>query len=133
MLAWSVVVVVAVALGWGAWPRPPGPTVLHTGTAHYVVVVTAAQPRLGTTDIDIVATPRDSSGALSVEAIRVQGAMPLMGHATEPAIATPTGQGGTDFRVAAVPLMMTGTWELLISIAFSGGAEDLTLPLWVSG
>jgi hypothetical protein len=129
-----VTIAAATILGWFAWPHPPGPTVLHTGTAHYVIAVTADSPRLGTSDVEIALTARESGGAQPpIEAVQIQGVMPLMGYATQPVTAGSIPQAGSRFHAAGLALMVTGPWELLVAITFPGGADYVTLPIWVSG
>jgi hypothetical protein len=133
--AGAVVTIAAAAiLGWFAWPHPPGPTVLYTGTAHYVTAVTADSPRLGATDVDIALTARDTgTGQPPIEAVQIQAVMPLMGYSSQPVAAGSVTQGSSRFRAAGLPLMVTGPWELLVAITFRGGADYVTLPFWVSG
>jgi hypothetical protein len=133
--AGAVVTIAAAAiLGWFVWPHPSSPAVLHTGTAHYVIAVTTERPRVGTSGVEIALTARDSGTAQpAIEAVQIQAVMPLMGYATQPVTAGPTTQDGSRFRAAGLPLMAPGPWELLVAITFPGGADYVTLPLWVSG
>jgi hypothetical protein len=130
----ALVAIAAAILGWWAWPRPASATVLHTGTAHFVIAVTADYPRLGACDVEIVLTARESSGAQPpIDAVQIQAIMPLMGYATQPVTASPITEGNSRFRAGGLPLMVTGPWELLVAITFPGGADYVTLPFWVSG
>jgi hypothetical protein len=123
-------VVVVVILGWLLWPKPPGPVVLHAGTSHYVVTATVNSPRIGATDIEIDLTTR-AGGPVDRAMVEIEAIMPLMGHATPPVPADALGNG--HYRVAQVPLMMTGPWELRLSIDAPNGVNNLILPLSVSG
>ena len=130
----ALVAIAAAILGWWAWPRPTSATVLHTGTAHFVIAVTADYPRLGACDVEIALTARESGGAQPpIEAVQIQGVMPLMGYATQPVTAGSIPQAGSRFHAAGLALMVTGPWELLVAITFPGGADYVTLPIWVSG
>ena len=130
----ALVAIAAAILGWWAWPRPTSATVLHTGTAHFVIAVTADYPRLGACDVEIGLTARESSGAQPpIDAVQIQAIMPLMGYATQPVTASPITEGSSRFRAGGLPLMVTGPWELLVAINFPGGADYVTLPFWVSG
>jgi hypothetical protein len=134
LTAAALVAIAAAILGWWAWPRPASATVLHTGTAHFVIAVTADYPRLGACDVEIVLTARESSGAQPpIDAVQIQAIMPLMGYATQPVTASPITEGNSRFRAGGLPLMVTGPWELLVAINFPGGADYVTLPFWVSG
>jgi hypothetical protein len=111
-------------------PASHGTGGLHTGTSHYVVTVTVENPRIGTTAVEIDVAGR-TGGVATPAAVEIEAVMPLMGHATPPVPAAPVGAGR--YRAEGVPLMMTGSWELLVSIDFTGGVDHLTLPLSVSG
>jgi hypothetical protein len=110
------------------WPTQRGPSVLHTGTARYIVTATVDNPRTGITAVEFAFTPR-TAGTAAATAVDLEAVMPSMGHATESIRAVPL--GGDRYRIDGVPLMMTGSWELLVSIASGGTAEHLTLPLSV--
>jgi hypothetical protein len=134
LTAAALVAIAAAILGWWAWPRPTSATVLHTGTAHFVIAVTANYPRLGACDVEIALTARESGGARPpIHAVQIQAVMPLMGYATQPVTASPITEGNSRFRAGGLPLMVTGPWELLVAINFPGGADYVTLPFWVSG
>jgi hypothetical protein len=129
----ATAIVALSILGWLVWPSPPGPTVLQTGTPHYVVTATLESPRLGMTGVDIEVAARDPHAATTtVGAVQVQAVMPLMGYATEPITTTPA-PGSGHSRATGLPLMMTGPWQLLVAIPYSGGTDHLVLPFWVSG
>jgi hypothetical protein len=123
-------VVAAVILGWLVWPKPPGPVALHAGTSHYVVTATVDSARMGTTDIEVDLTTR-AGAPVDHAMVEIEAIMPLMGHATPPVSADSLGNG--HYRAAQVPLMMTGPWELQVSIDAADGVDTLILPLSVSG
>jgi hypothetical protein len=125
----ATVVVIAV-VGWLVWPSPPDPVVLNSGTPHHLVTVTLDSVRLGATAIEVTVTGR-AGAPIDHGAVQIQANQTLMGHAGQPIAAVPSGDGR--FRAAAVPLMMTGPWELRLSIDTHDGVEQLTLPLWVGG
>jgi hypothetical protein len=124
------IVAAAVILGWLVWPKPPGPVALHAGTSHYVITATVASARIGATDITIDLTNR-TGGPVDGATVEIEAIMPLMGHATPPVTADSMGNG--HYRATQVPLMMTGPWELQLSIDATNGVDHLTLPLSVSG
>jgi hypothetical protein len=126
----ATVVVAAVAVGWLAWPKPPGQAVLHTGTSRYVVTATVDNPRIGATAVEIDLAGR-TGGSTRPATVRIEAVMPLMGHATPPVAAIPAGSGR--YHADGVSLMMAGQWELLLSIDSTDGVDQLTLPLTVSG
>ena len=63
--------------------------------------------------------------------VQIEAIMPLMGHATPPVPADSS--GGGHYRAAQAPLMMTGSWELQVSIDPPDGVDNLLLPLSVTG
>ncbi|MFX0577647.1 FixH family protein [Nocardia nepalensis] len=126
----AVLVVVIAAIAWLVWPRPSGALVLKSGTPHHLVTVTIDNLRIGSTDIDITVT--DRAGATKGHAaVRIQASQPLMGYAGQPIMVVAAEPG--HFHAAAVPLMMTGPWELRLSIDEHDGVDELTVPLWVGG
>jgi hypothetical protein len=126
----AVIVATIVVLGWLVWPTPPGPITLHTGTPLYAVTATIDNPRMGTTAVEIDLTKR-AAGPDRPATVRIQAVMPLMGHATPSVLAAPV--GGGRYRAGGVELMMTGPWELLVSIESGTAVDHLTLPLAVRG
>jgi hypothetical protein len=125
-----VVLIAAVALGVLVRPTPRASAVLRTGTPHHVVTATVQNPRIGTTAVEIDLADR-IGGPTTAAAVEIEAVMPLMGHATPHATAVSV--GGGRYRAEGVPLMMTGSWELLLSIDVAGAVDHLVLPLSVSG
>jgi hypothetical protein len=121
--------VAAVILCWLVWPKPPGPVVLHASTSHYVITATVDSVRIGTTNIEIDLTTR-AGGPVDHAMVEVEAIMPQMGYATPVPAGSSVGNG--HYRVAQVPLMMTGRSELQVSIE-ALGVDNLILPLSVSG
>ncbi|MGW4772409.1 hypothetical protein ACWEO2_30775 [Nocardia sp. NPDC004278] len=126
----AAVAIVLAAVIWLVWPSPAGPLVLKSGTPSHLVTVAIDNLRIGSTDIDITVTDRAGASKDHV-AVRIQANQPLMGHAGQPIAAVPAGTGR--FHAAAVPLMMTGPWELRLSIDEHGSVDELAVPLWVGG
>jgi len=131
LLAGGVAIVIVIAtIAWLVRPSPSGPLVLKSGTPHHLVTVTIDSLRIGSTDIDIAVT--DRAGATKDHAaVRIQVNQPLMGYAGQPVAAVAAGPGR--FHAAAVLLMMTGPWELRLSIDEHDGVDELAVPLWVGG
>ncbi|WP_433723873.1 hypothetical protein ACQP0C_25675 [Nocardia sp. CA-129566] len=126
----AAIVIVFATVAWLVWPSPSGPFVLKSGTTHHLVTVAIDNPRIGSTDIDITVT--DRSGATKDHAaVWIQANQPLMGYAGQPIATVAAGSGR--FHAAAVPLMMTGPWELRVSIDEHDSVDDLAVPLWIGG
>lgn len=126
----AVLVLVLAAIVWFVWPRSSGPLVLRTGTPQHLVTVSIDSLRIGSTAIDITVTDR-TGRTKDHAAVRIQANQPLMGHAGAPIAASATGPG--HFHAAAVPLMMTGPWELRLSIDEHDSVDELAVPIWVGG
>ncbi|MEU7768125.1 hypothetical protein AB0B25_23815 [Nocardia sp. NPDC049190] len=109
------------------WPSTAESLVFYTGSPSHVVTLTVDRPRVGDTDIEIAITDRAGS-PVEHAVVQIQPIAPLMGNAGPSATAAYTGSGR--YCAAAVPLMMTGPWELWLSI---DGLDRLMLPLWISG
>jgi hypothetical protein len=105
--------------------------VYHAGTSHYIVTATVNSTRMGGTDVEIDLTNR-AVAPVNQAMVQIQAIMPLMGHASPPVPAGPAAGNG-HYRVAQVPLMMTGPWEMQVSITAPDGADTLILPVQVSG
>lgn len=123
-------VAVAVLLAGVLWPTPPGPDVIHAGTARYVVTATVDHLKVGASSVEIDVADRTGVPA-HPGTVNVQAVMPQMGHAAPPVTAVPL--GGGRYRADGVPLMMAGPMELLVSLDSTDGVDHLTLPLTVSG
>ena len=113
-------------LGWLVWPTHPGALVLHAGTPHYVVTTTVDSVRVGMTAVDVDLNGR-TNGVTTPSTVEIEAEMPLMGHVTPPVILTSV--GGGHYHADGLDLMMTGPWELRLSI----DTDHLTLPISVSG
>lgn len=128
----AVVAVVVGGLGaviWWLWPEREPAIVLYGGTGRYLVAVTVGD-RVGMSDVGIRITDRNGKPLPDAQ-IRVQAVEPRMGYAAEPVTAVATAAG--DYRAAQVPFMMSGPWEVRVSITGGDGADELALPLWISG
>ena len=120
-----------ILLGWLLWPGGSGATVLYAGTDRYAATVSVAEPRVGATDITVTLATR-TGAPVGNAAVLVQATMPLMGMATPPISATSTGTGRYD--ASGVPLMITGPWQLRLTVTGpTGTVEELVVPLTVTG
>lgn len=126
----AAIVIVLAVIAWFAWPRPSGPLVLKTGTPQNLVTISIDSLRIGSTAIDITVTDR-TGAPKDHAAVLIQANQPLMGHAGQSIAATATGPG--HFHAASVPLMMTGQWELRLSIDEHDSLDELAVPIWVGG
>lgn len=125
-----IVIALLALVGWLVWPSPPGALVLRSGTADHIVTVTVSSHRMGDTGIDLVVTDRAGKPVSGAE-VAVQAIEPRMGYSDPPVTAGATSPG--HYHAADVSLMMTGPWNLQVSIAAGGGTDQLSLPLWIGG
>lgn len=130
-VAGALVLVVAViaAVVWWLWPARHASLVLHGGTPAQIVTVTL-DDRVGASDIGIELADR-SGNPVPHAMIEVQAVEPRMGYAGEPVVAADHGTGS--YRATKVGFMMTGPWQLRLSITTAGRTENLSLPLWIGG
>lgn len=131
VVAGIVAVVVLGVLGWLLWPGGTAAATLRGGTSRYAVDVTIDQLHIGSTNVAIAVTDRDGAAPAVTPTISVEAVMPLMGFGTPPLPATAS--GGGHYTVSGVPLMMTGPWELHVSITDHSRADDVVLPFTVTG
>ncbi|WP_199440924.1 FixH family protein [Umezawaea beigongshangensis] len=122
-----VAVVVAAAVVLFARPGSgSAPAALEAATSRHGVRLVVDAARAGTTGVDV-----EVSGAPDVDEVRIEPAMPHMGHALPPIPAQRTGDGR--YRAAEVPLDMAGQWELTVVVDDARGAERVVFPLLISG
>ncbi|WP_084530644.1 FixH family protein [Nocardia miyunensis] len=126
-----VLVVALVGLvGWLLWPTPPGHLVMHSGTADHIVTVTLGSSRMGDTGVDIELTDR-AGRSVNNAVVQVQAVEPRMGYSDAPVTATVSGEGR--YHAPDVSFMMTGPWELRLSVVAGDATDHLSVPLWISG
>ena len=125
-----VVLALLVLAGWLVWPTPPGRLVMHSGTADHIVTVTLGSSRMGDTGVDIQLSDR-AGRAVNGADISVQAVEPRMGYSDVPV--TATGNGDGRYHAADVPFMMTGPWDLRLSIVTGGSTDRVSVPLWIGG
>ncbi|MGI5453551.1 hypothetical protein ACQEWB_10330 [Streptomyces sp. CA-249302] len=105
-----------------------GGTTLTGGTTHDVVALTIASPKTGMTAVEVRLTPREGTKTTgSAPVVTVSGVLPTMGHALPDYTAVRT--ASNRYRVASLPLMMTGRWEILVDIDGQGRDDHLVFPL----
>ncbi|MFB9905703.1 FixH family protein [Allokutzneria oryzae] len=98
---------------------------LSSSTSRHSVRLVVDSPRAGTTAIDVEVT-----GESSVDGVRIEPAMPHMGHAVRPATTAPAGRGR--YRAENVLLEMSGQWEITVVVEDARGTERVIFPLLVS-
>ncbi|GGS30757.1 FixH family protein [Actinokineospora fastidiosa] len=118
-----------VLLGWLVWPTDDEPTVLHARTAHHVVRLSMAEPRIGANEVRLEITDGQGRPA-DLREVTVEPVMPQMGHITAP---VPARAGADGRRVAELPLNMGGQWVITVTLHGPAGSENVDFPLLVNG
>jgi hypothetical protein len=131
-------VVLAAALGWLCWPTATTQISLHAGTPRYIVTTVFTGLRIGTADVELAVDRRDPGAVpAGVQEVWIQAVMPTMGHTSGRVPASRIGDESPTvagkFRTLGLSLMMTGPWQLLVSVTDDVGTEHLSLPFWISG
>lgn len=126
----ALVVALIALVGWLLWPSRPGHLVMHSGTADHIVTVTSGSSRVGVTGIDIDIADR-AGHPVHDALVEVQAVEPRMGYSSAPVTATASGEGR--YHAQGVPFMMTGPWDLRLSIVIGDATDRLCVPLWISG
>ncbi len=126
----AAVAAIAAFGGWLLWPQSTRSIELHGGTERFVVTVTAANTRLGASDIDLRVDDRAGRPVQGLT-IRLDASQPRMGYADAPVPAVDSGPGR--YHAAGVEFMTTGQWDLTFILAGPDGTDRFTVPLWISG
>lgn len=128
----AAVLLTALTLRWvstaGTTDSAAGGTTLTGGTAHDVVTLTIASPRIGMTAVDVQLAPRKGTVTTGqVPSVTVSAVLPTAGHAVPEYTAARAANG--QYHVSALPLMMTGRWEVLVDIDGRGRHDRVVFPL----
>jgi hypothetical protein len=127
-----VVLVIAVAvLGagvWLLWPTAKDPTTSAATAGPFLVRLVGDPPKVGVGTLTVEVS--GDGKAPEPESVTFEPAMPQMGHAATPVVATQEGSGR--YR-ADVDLSMPGQWEITVRIAAGGQAHEAVLSVTTSG
>lgn len=128
----AVVVIAAAVLGAGVWFLWPTPNVATTSAATagpYLVRLGADRPQVGVSPLTVEVSGNGGQ-APPPDSVTFEPAMPQMGHATRPVVATEESNG--QYR-ADVDLSMAGQWEITVRIATAGKVHEAVLSVTTSG
>ncbi|WP_167474417.1 FixH family protein [Nocardia arthritidis] len=124
----AALILAVAALVWSLWPSSGGPTVLTSASAQHTVVLTAADLRVGTTAFDLEIS--DAHGApATLDQVRVEPVMAMMGHAIGAVTAKPVGPGR--FRADGIELTMAGQWQITVTLVDRSGIDRVIVPVTV--
>jgi hypothetical protein len=127
-----MVVIVAAVLGaggWFQWPVPNDSTTSAATAGPYLVRLGADRPKVGVSPLTVEVSGNDGK-APPPDSVTLEPAMPQMGHATTPVVATEESSGR--YR-ADVDLSMAGQWEITVRIAAAGHVHQSVLSVTTSG
>lgn len=126
-----VVVAIAVALlgtgVWLLWPTAKDSTTSAATAGPYLVRIVGAPPKVG---VGTLTAEVSGDGQPPPQSVTFEPAMPQMGHAATPVVATEEGSGR--YR-ADVDLSMPGQWEITVRIAADGQVHEAVLSVTTSG
>jgi hypothetical protein len=125
-----MVAIAAAVLGaaaWWLWPAARDPTSSAATAGPYLVRIDGDQPKVGVSPLTVEISGNDGHPP---ESVTLEPAMPQMGHAARPVVATE--EGGGRYR-ADVDLSMAGQWEIAVRIAAAGQVHEALLSVTTSG
>ncbi|GAB3462771.1 FixH family protein [Actinophytocola sediminis] len=129
LAAVAAVVVTGTSLLLPRTETADGQTVLHGSTARHTVRVVVDPAEVGTSAVHI-----EVSAPGGVTGVRLEPAMPHMGHAFAPVTAKPVAGNEIPGRYrVSTRFDMPGTWELTVVVDDGQGAQRVVLPLVVTG
>ncbi|MCA2223758.1 hypothetical protein [Nonomuraea aurantiaca] len=136
VLAATLLTALSVHALWAPWPgaarpasdAPRGAITLTGGTARDMVILTVSAPVTGSTALDVRLVPRGGTATGGpAPVVMVSAALPTAGHAVPDCTAVRAPDG--HYHVAALPLMMPGRWQVLVTVDGDGHRDRLVFPL----
>jgi len=128
-----VLVVIAVAVvgagAWWLWPTAKDPTTSAATAGPYLVRLGGDSPKVGVSTLTVELSGTGGQPP-PPDSVTFEPAMPQMGHAATPVVATTDGAG--HYR-GDVDLSMAGQWEITVRIAAAGQVNEAVLNVTTSG
>jgi hypothetical protein len=126
-----IVIVVAVlsVAAWVLWPAPEGRTTSAATAGPYLVRITGDAPKVGVNTLTVEVSGNGAQPP-HPDSVTLEPAMPQMGHAAPPVVATEDSVGRYH---ADVDLPMTGQWEIGVRIAAAGQTHQAVLSITTTG
>jgi len=128
-----VMVVIAVAVvgagAWFLWPTAEDPTTSAATAGPYLVRLGGDSPKVGVSTLTVELSGNGGQPP-PPDSVTFEPAMPQMGHAATPVVATEDGAG--QYR-GDVDLSMAGQWEITVRIAAAGQVHAAVLNVTTSG
>lgn len=127
------IVVIAVVVGagtlWLLWPTPQAATAAEATAGPYLVRLKGDPPKVGVNSLT-VQIEGSASEIPTPDSVTFEPAMPQMGHATPPVVATAAADG--EYR-GDVDLSMPGQWEITVRIKNGPDSYDAVLSVTTKG
>jgi hypothetical protein len=114
---------------WLLWPKSIDDAAASVTAGPYLVQLTGESPKLGLSPVTVEITGNGGRPP-TPDSVTFEPAMPQMGHATTPVVASAQGDGR--YR-ADVDLSMAGQWEITVRIAASGQVQEAVLSVTPNG
>lgn len=124
----AVAAVFAAGL-WLFWPKPTTPSAAAATAGPYLVRLTGEPPKVGISPL-VVEVSGSAGDTPTPDAVSFEPAMPQMGHATAPVVATADGDGR--YR-GDVDLSMPGQWEITVRITSGVQTYNAVLSITTNG
>ncbi|MCV7290462.1 MULTISPECIES: FixH family protein [Mycolicibacterium] len=124
-----VVVAVAAGVGWLLWPTSAAPSAAAVTAGPYQVRLIGDPPKVGTGPVTVEITGSGDE-APTPDTVSFEPAMPQMGHATTPVVATAEGDGR--YR-GDVDLSMPGQWEITVRITSGTQTHNAVFSVTTNG
>jgi len=126
-----IVVIAAAVVGagiWLLWPKSAHQSAAAATAGPYLVRLSGEPPKVGVTPLTVEISGNGAQPP-TPDSVTFEPAMPQMGHATRPVVAT--AEGGR-YR-ADVDLSMPGQWEITVRIAAGGQVHEAVLNVTTNG
>lgn len=127
----TIVSAIAVigAGAWLLWPTADDSTTSSATAGPYLVRLGGEPPKVGVNTV-VVELSGNGGQPPAPDSVTFEPAMPQMGHATTPVVATKDDAG--HYR-GDVDLSMAGQWEITVRIAAAGQVHQAVLNVTTSG
>lgn len=128
-VAIAAIAAAVVAGIWLLWPKSTEDGAASATAGPYLVDLIGESPKVGISPVTVEITGNGGQPP-TPDSVTFEPAMPQMGHATTPVVATALGEGR--YR-AAVDLSMAGQWEITVRIAASSQVHEAVLSVTTNG
>lgn len=129
LIALVVAAAVLGAAAWSLWPATEESTASAATAGPYLVRIAGDPPKVGVSTLTVEISGNHGDPP-PPDSVTLEPAMPQMGHAAAPVVASEESSGR--YR-ADVDLSMPGQWEIAVRIAAAGHVDQAVLSVTTSG